>query len=176
MMHRLVLLLLVLLLGACGGEEHQDIKQWMKDESGNLRGRVPPLPEIRPFPVVSYDGGSLMDPFKAAKLEPERPSAKAQGGGIKPDLDRRKEPLEAYPLESLHMVGTLERNGVITAIVLAGRIVHQIRAGNHLGQNFGVVTLVTPSTIQIKELVQDATGDWVERTNVLQMQEQETRK
>lgn len=176
MTSRYGLLLLLLLLAGCGGEEHQDIKQWMKEESGNLRGRVPPLPEIRPFPVVSYDGGSLVDPFKAAKLEPERASAKAEGGGLKPDLDRRKEPLEAYPLESLHMVGTLEKTGVVTAIVLAGRNVHQVRTGNHLGQNFGVVTLVTPATIQIKELVQDATGDWVERTNVLQMQGQETRK
>lgn len=164
-------LVLLPLIAGCGSEEHQDLKQWMQESTKDLRGHVPPLPEIRPFPVVSYDAGDQPDPFSPAKILPEK---RLGGGGMKPDFDRPKEPLEAFPLESMKLIGVLRKDKVTYGLVSAGGAVYQIRAGNHIGQNFGFVTAVTESEIQIKELVQDPTGetaDWVERPAVLQLQE-----
>ncbi|MBL8491577.1 MAG: pilus assembly protein PilP [Rhodocyclaceae bacterium] len=172
-MRRVLSIVACALLSACGGEEHQDLKMWMKESTKDLRGRVPPLPEIKAFPAVSYEAMDLVDPFKPQKIEPEK---KGSGGGIKPDLDRRKEPLEAFPLESLKMVGVLQRDKMIHAVVLAGKAVHQVKIGNYMGQNFGIITNITESDIQLRELVQDAVGDWVERTSSLHLQEQEVRK
>lgn len=172
---------LVLALAACGGDEHQDLKQWMADASKDMRGRVQPIPQIKAFPIVSYDAGDLLDPFSAAKVIPEK---RITAGGIQPDFDRPREPLEAYPLESLKMVGVVRKNKTLYGLIQVDNMVHQVRNGNHLGQNFGVVSAITESQVTIKELVQDPSGqtaDWVERPATLQLQEsaqsqKETRK
>lgn len=167
------------LMAACGSEEHSDIKQWMRDETKDLRGRVPPLPEVKPFPVVSYDAGDLVDPFRSSRLEPEK---KAGGGGIKPDFERRKEELEKYPLETLKFVGLLRSPKTLHAIVVADKRIYRVKIGNYMGQNFGIVADIRTSpgldegAIVLKELVQDSSGDWVERDTVLDMQVQEGNK
>lgn len=161
-----------LMLTACGGDGREDLKLWMKDATRDMKGRVPPLPEIKPFPVVSYEAGDKADPFKPLGLDLEK---KAIGNGIKPDFDRRKEPLEAYPLESLKMVGLLQQGKMKHAIIRAGNVVHQVKIGNYMGQNFGIVTNISENEVQIRELVQDPSGDWVERTSTLQLQEQEAK-
>lgn len=168
-----------LLLAACGSEEHSDIKEWMKDATKDLRGRVPPLPEMKPFPVVSYDAGSLVDPFRASKIEPEK---KLGGGGVKPDFERRREELEKYPLESLKFVGLLRNNKMLYAILIADARIHRIKIGNYMGQDFGMVTDIQASPgldegkLILKELVQDPAGDWIEREAVLELQVQEIKK
>ncbi len=167
--------LVCLALAACGGEEHQDLKQWMKDQTKDLKGRVPPLPEIKPFPVVSYDAADLVDPFKPSKIEPEKKIA-GGGKGIQPDFDRRREPLEAFPLESLKMVGVIRQGKMNHAVILAGKSVYQVKIGNYMGQNFGIITDIKEDEVQLKELVQDSSGDWVERNSTLQLQVQEAKK
>lgn len=161
----------LLLLGC--SEENQDIKQWMQEATRGLKGGVKPLPEIKPFPVASYEGGNLIDPFRPSKIEPE----KKPGTGIMPDFNRRKEPLESYPLESLQMVGTLVMGKMNHAVIRADKTLHQVKIGNYMGQNFGMVTNITETEVVLKELVQDPTGEYVERTSKLQLQEkQETKK
>jgi type IV pilus assembly protein PilP len=169
------------MLVACSGDEHQDIKEWMADASKDMHGRVQPIPEIKAFPIVSYDAGDLPEPFSPGKVVPEK---RTGGGGIQPDFDRPKEPLEAYPLESLKMVGVVRKNKVLHALIEVDRMVYQVRPGNHMGQSFGVITSITDAQVNIKELVQDPSGqtaDWVERIAILQLQEsaqaqKETRK
>ena len=179
---RIISLVLVMpfVLAACGGEEHQDIKQWMAESSKDMRGHVQPIPEIKAFPIVSYDAADLLDPFSPSKVIPEK---RAGSGGLQPDFDRPREPLEAYPLETLKMVGVVRDKGALHALIQMGGVVYQVRIGNHMGQDFGVVTGITDSEVQVKELVQDPTGqtaDWVERLSTLQLQEgapqKETRK
>ena len=173
-MKRILLTLIVFAsLAACGRDAHQDLKQWMQDATKDLRGRVPPLPEIKPFPVISYEAGDKADPFRPKNIETEK---KSNGGGVKPNFERRKEPLEAYPLESLKMIGLVQKGNVKHAIIRAGTAVYQVKIGNYIGQNFGVVTAISDNEVMLKELVQDPTGDWVERTSKLQLQEQETKK
>lgn len=165
-------LFLPLLLSACASDDHQDLKQWMADSAKDMRGKVQPIPEIRAFPIVSYDAGDLLDPFSPSKIVPEK---RVSTGGPQPDFDRPKEPLEAYPLESLKMVGVVRKNKVLYALISAGNMVHQVRSGNRLGQNFGVITEITEAEVRIKELVQDPSGqtaDWVERPATLLLQEQ----
>jgi type IV pilus assembly protein PilP len=176
------LVLVTLLLAACGSEEHQDVKAWMADASKDMQGRVQPIPEIKPFPIVSYDAGDLPEPFNPAKVVPERRTG--GGGGMQPDFDRPREPLEAYPLESLKMVGVVRKNKVLHGLIQVDGTVYQVRPGNHLGQSFGVITSITEAQVNIKELAQDPSGqtaDWVERLTTLLLQEdvqpqKETRK
>ena len=97
-------------------------------------GALDPLPQIKPYEPFAYNAFDLPDPFKPRKIEPTKGGSK-----LAPDLARRREPLEAFPLESLTMVGTLEKNKAMYALVRTPeKDVYQVRAGNYLGQNFGV--------------------------------------
>lgn len=166
----------IFLLSACGSDQNQDIKAWMKEASKDIKGHVLPLPEITPFPIVSYDAADTLNPFSPAKVEPEK-KAEGGGGGLKPDLNRFREPLEAYPLESLVMVGLLKREKMTNAIIRApDNKAYLVKIGNYMGQNFGMVIDITESEVKLKELVQDSSGDWVERSSSLLLQERETRK
>ncbi len=165
-----------LVLAACGGGEHEDLKRWMAESTKDFKGHVPPLPEIRPFPVVSYDAVDVVDPFRASKIEPEKRAGRGAGTGIQPDFDRRREPLEAFPLESLKMVGMLQQGKMKHAVILAGKSVYQVKIGNYMGQDFGIITNITDSEVQLRELVQDSSGVWGERTSALELQVQEARK
>ncbi len=156
-----------LLLAGCGGESHQDLRAWMQEQGKGAKGKLDPLPQVKPYEPFTYNAFDLPDPFKPRKIEPLK-----GGSNLAPDLTRRKEPLEAYPLESLQMVGTLQRGHSTYALVrTTERDVYQVKVGNYLGQNFGVIVGITDSEIRLKELVQDGTGDWTERSSTLQLAE-----
>ncbi len=171
----LTMLALALMLAGCGSENHEDLRSWMEENTQGLKGQVKPLPEIKPSIIVAYEAGNLLDPFSVQKIEPERKKG-GGGGGIAPDLDRRKEPLEQYPLDTLAMVGLLEQGRITYALVKADTTLHRVRSGNYMGQNFGVITSISGDGITLKEIVQDADGEWVERTSTLQLLEQEANK
>ena len=119
-----------------------------------------------------YGGKGSPDPYSPEKLAIALAKLKpSSSNALKPDIDRRREPLEAYPLDALKMVGTLEKPGLTFALLQADRTVFQIKVGNYIGQNFGKVTKVTESAVELKEIVQDAAGDWVERNAKLELQE-----
>lgn len=172
----LTMLTAALLLTGCDGENHEDLRSWMEQSAQGLKGQVKPLPEIKPSIIVAYEAGNLLDPFSVQKIEPERKKGGGGGGGVAPDLDRRKEPLEQYPLDTLAMVGLLEQGRVTYALIKADTTLHRVRSGNYMGQNFGVITSISGDGITLKEIVQDADGEWVERTSTLQLQEQEAKK
>jgi len=165
-------LAVALLLAACTGEEFGDLKAELKDKTKDMRGRIEPLPVVKPYEPVPYKAFDQPDPFSTAKIELVTKSAGAGGGGgLKPDLNRPKEPLEAYPLESLKMVGVLQQRKASYALVKADTGLYRVAIGNYMGQNFGLITLITDSQIQLRELIQDAVGDWTERQSTLQLQE-----
>ena len=161
-------------LAACGGEEHGDLRQFVKESENLPRGRIAPLPEVRPYEPVNYSGFDLTDPFKPRKIEPP----KGVAGSIAPDMNRRREPLEAFPLESLRMVGTLEQKKDIYALVKApDNTLYRVKPGNYLGQNFGRILAINESSIKLKEIVQDSGGNWEEKEQTLLLQEEaEARK
>jgi len=171
-MKNLAIITTVLFLAACGGDEHQDLKAELKDITKDLRGRIDPLPVVKPYEPVPYQAFDMPDPFGPAKIELAiGAAAKSKGGANAPDTRRPKEPLEAYPLESLKMVGTLSQKNVNYALVRADASLYRVKAGNYLGQNFGIITEITDTQINLKELVQDASGDWTERKIALQILE-----
>lgn len=154
---------------ACGGGDHEELRTWMREETKDLRGRIPPLPQVKPYEPVAYLGSKHMEPFRPDRIVPE----KRQGGDNQPDLARPKEPLEAYPLESLKYVGLLKKGRRTHAIIQADSALFQVHAGNYLGQDFGVVVAISETEIKLRELVQDASGDWAERLSSLKLQEKE---
>lgn len=158
-------------LAACSGGEQDELRQWMKEETKDFRGKIPPLPQVKPYEPVAYDAAGLVDPFKSAKMLID--SKQGGGGGLQPDMNRPKEPLESYPLESIKYVGSLTRNRQTHGIVQVDGTLHQVRAGSYLGQNFGIITKISENEMTLRELVQDPAGDWVERTSTLLLQAKE---
>jgi len=161
----------IALLAACGGEEQSELRQELTALTKDLRGRVDPLPKVRTYEPVPYKGESMLDPFVPGRIVVTQAAAGGGGGGVQPDLNRPKEPLEAFPLEAIRMVGTLSQNKDMFALVRAGTNLFRVKKGNYMGQNFGVITGIDEGQISLKEVVQDSGGDWVERSTSLQMQE-----
>ena len=155
-------------LGGCSSEM-DELKAFVRDSEKGLPRRIDPLPAVKPFEPFAYEGFDLPDPFKPRKLTPPKEGG---GGGLAPDLNRRKEPLEAFPLEQLKMVGTLSQGKDTYAIVRADKTLYRVKKGNYMGQNFGLITDVTEGEIKLKEIVQDSAGDWAERQSVLPLLEE----
>ncbi|MES2772444.1 MAG: pilus assembly protein PilP [Pseudomonadota bacterium] len=168
-----IVLLTSLALSACTANEHQDLNQWMKEAGQDSVRKIPALPEVKAYEPISYDAANLTDPFKIGKIEPEQ---KKSGSGLQPDQNRTKEPLESYPLGSLKYVGLLLRNKIGYALIQAEEALFQVKVGNYLGQDFGLITKISDDSISLRELVQDASGDWVERESALSLQEKEPQK
>lgn len=167
---RLVHLLLAsILLTGCGGEEFQDLRDFVKNSGADMRGKIPPPPEVKLYePFVYNNEANLPDPFK-----PRKPDLRSGRGGInQPDLERPKEALEEFPLENLRMVGYLFQNKIGYAVIRApdGKL-HRIKAGNYIGLNFGLIKEITETEVIVKEVVQDSAGDWSDRVSSLQLLE-----
>jgi type IV pilus assembly protein PilP len=168
-MKRLIVPIAVAVLAGCSSEI-DELKTFVRESEKGLPRRVEPLPAVKPFEPFTYEGFDLPDPFKPRKLTP--PKGEGAGGGLAPDLNRRKEPLEAFPLEQLKMVGTLSQGKDVYALVRADKTLYRVKKGNYMGQNFGLITDVTEGEIKLKEIVQDSAGDWAERQSVLPLLEE----
>lgn len=159
-----------LTLAGCGGTSDEDLKKWMSEQGVAARGKIDPIPAIRPYEAFTYNAFDQAEPFKPRKIETGK-------GARGPDLSRRKEALETYPLETLKMVGTLQRGSTTLGLIRANdNKVFQVRQGNYVGQNFGVITNVVEGEITLKELFQDGAGDWAERQSKIMLQEREQKK
>ena len=157
------------MLSACSSEKHADLRAFVKESDNLPRGRIPPLPEVKPYSPVEYAAFDLTDPFKPRKIEP--PKGAAIAGGVQPDANRRREPLEAYPLEALKMVGVLKQRGIFALVKTPDNNLFQVKSGNYLGQNFGRITEISDAAIKLREIVQDSNGNWEEKDQTLLLQE-----
>ena len=167
-MKRLLVPIAFAVLASCSSEINE-LKTFVRDSEKGLPRRIDPLPPVKPFEPFTYEGFDLPDPFKPRKLAPPKEGG---GGGLAPDLNRRKEPFEAFPLEQLKMVGTISQGKDTYAIVRADKTLYRVKKGNYMGQNFGLITDVTESEIKLKEIVQDSAGDWAERQSILPLLEE----
>jgi type IV pilus assembly protein PilP len=169
-----------IILGVFGGlsgcadqSPTRDLEVWMIEGFKDMRGKVDELPTVKPYEPFVYNDFSMPDPFKPRKV-----NSPVLSGTIQPDMNRPRQLLENYPLESLIMVGVLERKKVRYGVVRANdNTLHQVKVGNYIGQNFGHVIGITDSEIKLKELVQDVNSEWVEReTNVQLIDAQQENK
>ena len=162
------------LLSACANSAEDDLRQWMQDLRAQTKPNVTPLTEPKQFVPAPYTQSSVVDAFSQLRLvqalrkESTNPSSSAL---IDPERARRKEPLEAFPLDSVKMVGSLNKQNVPTGLIVVDNLLYQVKVGEHIGQNFGRVLKISESEILLRELVEDATGDWVERMTTLKLQE-----
>ena len=162
---------LALALAGCGDSDVKEVNLWLLKVQQQARVAVPPLSAPKTFIPFAYVAKDVTDPFSVNKLQVEQAKAARTGSAFKPDLDRRKEVLESFPLDTLKMVGTLQKAGVTYALVQIDKAVYQVHGGQHLGQNFGLITGVSEVAVTIKEIVQDAAGEWVERMSKLELQD-----
>ena len=169
-----VLAVVALTLSACGTSD-QELQSWMADQRNQSRPKIERLPEPTKFAPQGYAQDGLMEPFSNQKLaqalKRDSNQSTANTALIAPELARRKEPLEASPLDAVAMVGSLVKAGQPVALVRVDNLLYQVRAGNYLGQNYGRITKVSETGLSLREIVQDAAGEWIERTATLQLQE-----
>lgn len=180
-MKRVLLITLCGLLGACSGGGHEDLKQWMAENTKDLRGSIPKLPEVKPYEPVPYEVEGGLDPFKPGKIEPESKyrQAAGKGGAFQPDFEAREvrnSLLEKYPIESIKMIGYMNVNKRPMAVVQVEDKVKQIKVGDYMGLDFGMVTHISDTEVQLRELIQDSAGDWSERKSSLYLQSKEGSK
>jgi type IV pilus assembly protein PilP len=160
------------LLGGCSDSDVREVRDWMDQVRKDTRPSVKPLAAPKDFIPYAYDGKEFVDPFNPNKLLAELArAAETSTNPNRPDMNRAKEVLESYPLDTMKMVGSLQKGGVVYALLQIDKSVYQVKSGMRLGQNFGMVTHVTENAIDIREVVQDAGGDWVERMSRLELQE-----
>lgn len=170
-----LLALLTAGLVGCESSDQQELQQWMTAQRNATNPRVTPLSAPTQFVPQSYDQQDAIEPFSNQKLVQalKRDSNKttANAALIAPELSRRKEPLEAMPLDAVAMVGSLTKAGQPVALVRVDNLIYQVRVGNYLGQNYGRITAVTEAGIELREIVQDTAGEWIERPATLQLLE-----
>lgn len=168
--------LLALTLTACSSSSEDELQQWMVSERNSIRPNVTPIPEPSKFDPQAYSGESLEEPFSSAKLASILRSGQSvplsNSSFIEPELNRRKQPLEAFPLDVMSMVGSLSQENQLVALVKVDNLLYQVRPGNYLGQNFGRVEKITETEVVLREIVQDASGEWTQRPAALQLQEE----
>jgi type IV pilus assembly protein PilP len=164
-----------LLLAACGSSGQEELHAWMDEQRAQTKPKVQPIPEPKKFTPQAYTQESVTDPFSNLKLTQalsrESSQSTSNAALVAPELARRKEPLEGFPLDTMTMVGSMAKQGRPVALVRVDNLLYQVRPGNYLGQNFGKIMKVGETEVVLREIVQDAAGEWIERTATLQLQE-----
>jgi type IV pilus assembly protein PilP len=158
-------------LAGCSGD-HDELQAWMEQQRREIKPNVPPLTPPRRFDPQPYTGLAAVDPFSTQKLSVSlRQESRQTSSLLASELNRRREPLEAYPLDSMSMVGSVNKLGRPFALLRVDKLLYQVKVGDYLGQNYGRVTQIDETQIVLREIVQDAAGEWIERTTNLQLQE-----
>lgn len=161
----------LLALTACTGEQ-EELQAWMDQQRHEVQPSVQPLSPPQKFNPQVYAGMDGVEPFSTQKLTGALKQEAAQpNSAVAAELSRRKEPLEAFPLDSMSMVGSVSRKGVPYALLKVDNLLYQVKVGEYLGQNYGKIMKITETEITLREIVQDAAGEWIERPTTLQLQE-----
>lgn len=161
------------LLAACSGDKFEDLNKYIADVQARPGTPISPLPELKPYDRFAYHDDGMRDPFKpAAKAAP--PAAAAGSGKsrskLRPNIERNREALEQYALDTLKLVGSLNKDNDKWAIIkTTDGLIYRVKVGNHIGKNFGEITRITDKFVDITEVVSDGLGGWVERKATLKI-------
>jgi type IV pilus assembly protein PilP len=163
--------LLLALLAGCGAE-NEELQEWMERQRREVKPNVSPLSPPKKFEAQAYGAAQAVDPFSNQKLSVAlKMEARQPNSMFSAELNRRKEPLEAYPLDSMSMVGSVAKQAQPVALLRVDNLLYQVKLGDHIGQNYGRITKINETQIELREIVQDAAGEWIERVTTLQLQE-----
>lgn len=161
--------LATLLLAGCtrGVTSTPNLQSWVAEERARPARALEPLPVMQQFETFEYAAQGLRDPFADAWVSPNA------GNGLRPDPARRKQPLEAFPLDTLTMVGTIGVGSAMVALVMApDKVTYRVRPGVYLGQSDGRVTAIDEAHVDLIELVPDGAGSWLERPASITLDQQ----
>lgn len=171
----LLLIASAAVLAGCTGSENVEVQRWMAEQRTQTRPKIVPIPEPKVFKPERYAQADLVEPFSKEKLtqalKRDGVQAVSNAALVAPELARRKQALEAFPLEAMVLVGSLVRDGQPVALVKVNNLLYQVRPGDYLGQNYGRITKIIETEVALREIVQDAVGEWIERPASLQLQE-----
>lgn len=164
----------VVILTGCFGGKDNELQQWMVEQKGNTPVKITPVAEPKKFKPQAYTQEAAMEPFNNQKLlqalRKDSTQSAANLALISPELVRRKEVLESYPLDTVSMVGTLNKKNTLVALLRVDKLLYQAKVGNYVGQNYGRITKISDSEIVLREIAQDAAGEWIERKVDLRLQ------
>ncbi len=165
------LVLAAVLLAACS-DDHDELRAWMEQQRREAKPSVKPLQAPKKFDPEPYSSAQAVEPFSAQKLTVAlKQEARQPNSLLAAELNRRKEPLESYPLDSMSMVGSVNKLGQPFALLRVDNLLYQVKVGDHLGQNYGLITKIAETEVVLRELVQDSGGEMIERPATLQLQE-----
>ncbi len=170
MIKRLFLLVLLIIslimITACSQNDYSDLEAFIHDSGNGLHGQIDPIPDVKSYRHFTYQAFDIPNPFLPRKSD----QAQSTINGIQPDLNRSKEVLESYPLESLLMVGSLQREGSIYALIKSpDGTLYRVKEGNYLGQNFGKIDQISETEVKLVEIVQGGVNEWTERVSALML-------
>jgi type IV pilus assembly protein PilP len=159
------------LLAGCTADTGE-LQLWMDQQRREAKSNVPPLTPPKKFDPQPYTQAQAVEPFSRQKLSVAlKQEARGPNSLLSSELNRRKEPLEAYPLDSMGMVGSVDKVGQPFALLRVDNLLYQVKVGDYLGQNYGRITRIDETGVELREIVQDAAGEWIERPATLQLQE-----
>lgn len=164
-------LCLPVFLTACSSDNTSDLQEYVSHTKARPKGRIKPLPEITPYETYLYQVSHLRDPFTAFIAE-EEASLEIQDSSLRPNLNRKREELEHYSLDSLSFVGHIEKGGKTWALITApDKIIYRVLPGNHMGSNYGEILAITEDSILLNEIIPNGVGGWTEREASLDLSE-----
>lgn len=164
-----LLLLVALSLSGCGGNM-SDLQQYVARINARKVTHIPPVPQIKPYQPYAYVAGGRRDPFVPQSAPQNQPAGPSNDKGLHPDRSRSKEPLEAYPLDALQMVGTIDFKGRNYAMMKTpDGIIHRVTLGEYMGQNYGKVVKITNGEVDLSELIPNGFGGWQRRAAVISL-------
>lgn len=155
-------------LSACSGGRYGDLEAFFEDVRSQPKGRIDPLPEVIPYETFAYNKKELRDPFVQYIEE----LVSYADTGLRPDMNRKREPLELYPLDTLEFVGHLEKSGVRWGLISApDKSVYRVQIGNYVGKNYGKIVSISETSLKLVEIIPSGTGSWVDREAALALNE-----
>lgn len=166
----------LVLIAACGSSSYPDLDKYMADVKAKPAGHIPPIPTFAAYKSFSYSASGLRNPFQPP-IEVKDITRMQRLVKVKPDLNRQKEYLEQFNIESLVMVGTVQMDGTLWALIQDGTgSVNRVKVGNYLGKNFGHIVELSENDLLVLEIVSNGPDEWVERPHKLQLRTAENTK
>lgn len=159
------------LLAGCSAD-NDELRAWMDQQRREAKPSVKPLQAPKQFDPQPYTAAQAVEPFSTQKLSVAlKQETRQPNSMLAAEMNRRKEPLESYPLDSMGMVGSVNKQGQPFALLRVDNLLYQVKMGDHLGQNYGLITKIAETEIVLRELVMDSSGEMIERPATLQLQE-----
>ncbi len=170
---KLIPFLLSILLMACENNSTSDLDKYIQQVKARPKKPLEKLPDFKLPDAFTYQPGILRDPFNPVKDSDQRQNMDIfVGNGIRPDFRRRKEALEAFPLDALKMVGTVVMGSKLWGLVKAAdKTIHRVQVGNYMGKNYGKILQISTDKMELIEIVPDKPGTWREQQTTLALAE-----